>query len=81
MEINQQKLEKSQVKITVTLPWSDVEKYQEQGAQELAKKVKIEGFRPGKQLILLLIKLWWKPLKRLCLKTKLSVNLRLILIN
>jgi len=48
MEINQQKLEKSQVKITVTLPWGDVEKYQEQGAQELAKKVKIEGFRPGK---------------------------------
>jgi trigger factor len=48
MEINTQKLEKSQVKITVTLPWSNVEKYQEQGAQELAKKVKIEGFRPGK---------------------------------
>jgi trigger factor len=48
MEINTQKLEKSQAKITVTLPWSDVEKYQERGAQELAKKVKIEGFRPGK---------------------------------
>jgi trigger factor len=48
METKIQKLEKSQVKITVTLPWSDLEKYQEQGAQELAKKVKIEGFRPGK---------------------------------
>jgi trigger factor len=48
METKTQKLEKSQVKITVTLPWSDVEKYQEQGAQELAKKLKIEGFRPGK---------------------------------
>jgi|AntRauTorckE6833_2_1112554.scaffolds.fasta_scaffold01287_5 trigger factor len=48
MEIKTQNLEKSQVKITVTLPWGDVEKYQEQGAQELAKKVKIEGFRPGK---------------------------------
>lgn len=48
METKTQKLDKSQVKITVTLPWGDVEKYQEQGAQELAKKVKIEGFRPGK---------------------------------
>ncbi len=48
METKTQKLDKSQVKITVTLPWSNLEKYQEQGAQELAKKVKIEGFRPGK---------------------------------
>ncbi len=48
MNIEKKKLEKSQIEFSVELPYEEFKPFVEQGAQELSKDVKIEGFRPGK---------------------------------
>ncbi len=42
------KLPKSQVEITVTLPWEEWKEELHHAAEHLAKDVKVSGFRPGK---------------------------------
>ncbi len=48
MNITVKKLPKSQVEITVTLPWEEWKEELHHAAEHLAKDVKIAGFRPGK---------------------------------
>jgi trigger factor len=42
------KLPKSQLEISCSLPWEEVERHLDEAAKELAKEIKSEGFRPGK---------------------------------
>lgn len=48
MNITVKKLPKSQVEITVTLPWEEWKEELHHAAEHLAKDVKVSGFRPGK---------------------------------
>ena len=48
MNIKKKDLEKSQVELTVTLTWKEFEPYLAKGAEEVSKRVKVEGFRSGK---------------------------------
>jgi len=48
MQVNKKDLEKAQVELTVELSAEEFAPFIEKGAQKLAEKVKIEGFRPGK---------------------------------
>lgn len=48
MQVNIQKLEKSQIELTIELTVDELKPYLDQAAQEISKEVKIEGFRPGK---------------------------------
>lgn len=48
MQINKKSLEKSQLEISVELSLEEFAPYIEKGAQKVAEKIKIEGFRPGK---------------------------------
>lgn len=48
MQIIKKDLAKSQIEITVELTQEEFEPYINKGAQKVAEKVKIEGFRPGK---------------------------------
>ncbi len=48
MKVNKKELKKSQVELEVIVPWKDLEKKLHQGAENLSKHVKIDGFRPGK---------------------------------
>jgi trigger factor len=48
MKIEKKKLEKSQIEFSVELPYEEFKPFVEQGASELSKEMKIEGFRPGK---------------------------------
>ena len=42
------KLPKSQVEITITVPYEEVKKYLTVAAERVSREAKIEGFRPGK---------------------------------
>lgn len=42
------KLPKSQIEITITVPWDKWKKFVDAAVSELSKDLKIEGFRPGK---------------------------------
>ncbi|OGY41478.1 MAG: trigger factor [Candidatus Buchananbacteria bacterium RBG_13_36_9] len=42
------KLPKSQVEITVTVPWAELNPFIEKAALKLSEQTKIDGFRPGK---------------------------------
>lgn len=42
------KLPKSQVELTVTIPYEEVEKYLAAASERVSREAKIEGFRPGK---------------------------------
>ena len=48
MQVTKKDLEKSQIELTVELTLAEFEPYIVKGAEEVAKNVKIEGFRPGK---------------------------------
>ena len=48
MQVTKKELEKSQVELTIEMSVEEFAPYIEKGAQKLAEKVKIEGFRPGK---------------------------------
>lgn len=48
MQVTKKELEKSQIELNVELSVEEFTPYIEKGAQKLAEKVKIEGFRPGK---------------------------------
>lgn len=48
MNVTVKPLEKSEVEITVTLPWEEWKKYREKAFENIAKDVKLPGFRPGK---------------------------------
>lgn len=43
-----EKLPKSKVKLTVTIPFLEVEKYTQKAARDYSKANRIDGFRPGK---------------------------------
>ncbi|MFC1787596.1 trigger factor [Patescibacteria group bacterium] len=45
---NIEQLEKNIVKLTITVPHSEIEPYLEEAAQRLSEETKIDGFRPGK---------------------------------
>lgn len=47
MEHQVKKLEKSEVEITVTVTQEEFEKYRKTAIEQLGKKVKVDGFRPG----------------------------------
>ena len=42
------KLSKSRIEFSVSVPWSDWEKYLDTAAEEASREIKIPGFRPGK---------------------------------
>jgi len=42
------KLPKSRIEFSVSVPWSDWEKYLDAAAEEASREIKIPGFRPGK---------------------------------
>lgn len=46
--LNEEKLEKSQIKLTVEIDEKVVSQYEEKALEDIAKDVKIDGFRPGK---------------------------------
>lgn len=48
MQVTKKDLEKSQIELTIELSVEDFAPYIVKGAEKLAEKVKIEGFRPGK---------------------------------
>ncbi len=48
MKVTKKDLEKSQIELIVELSVEEFTPYIEKGAQKIAEKVKIEGFRPGK---------------------------------
>lgn len=48
MQVTKKELEKSQIELTVEMTPEEFAPYIEKGAQKVAEKVKIEGFRPGK---------------------------------
>jgi len=48
MNIEKKKIEKSQIEFSVELPYEEFKPFVEQGAQEMSKDMKIEGFRPGR---------------------------------
>jgi trigger factor len=48
MEVNVKQLEKSQVELSISLPWTTWSKEVDHAAEKLAKKTKTPGFRPGK---------------------------------
>lgn len=48
MNIIVKPLEQSEVEITVSLPWEEWKKYTDKAAKNIAKDVKLPGFRPGK---------------------------------
>ncbi|MFH0840738.1 MAG: trigger factor [bacterium] len=48
MNVEKKELEKSQIEITVQVPFTEFQPYLEKGAEEVSKDMKIEGFRPGK---------------------------------
>lgn len=48
MKVEKKKLEKSQIEFAVELPSEEFAVFVKQGAEELAKNLKVEGFRPGK---------------------------------
>jgi trigger factor len=48
VEATVKKLPKSEVEITVTLPWEEWSRQIDKAAQNVAKDVKVQGFRPGK---------------------------------
>lgn len=48
MEITVKELPKSQVELSLSLPWSDWSKEVDHAAESLSKNVKTAGFRPGK---------------------------------
>jgi trigger factor len=48
MEVTKKVLPKSEVEVTVSLPWEDWSKHIDNAAENVAKNVKMQGFRPGK---------------------------------
>lgn len=48
MNVTVKKLEKSEVEVSVSLPWEDWKKHMDKAAANVAKDVKMQGFRPGK---------------------------------
>jgi trigger factor len=48
MQTSIKKLEKSEVEITGTLPWSDFEKYEEKALTKISDRLELPGFRKGK---------------------------------
>ncbi len=48
MQVTKKELEKSQIELLVELSVEEFSPYISKGAQKIAEKVKIEGFRPGK---------------------------------
>lgn len=48
MQVTKKELEKSQVELLVEMTVEEFAPYIEKGAQKVAEKIKIEGFRPGK---------------------------------
>jgi trigger factor len=48
MNVAKETLPKNQVALTISVPYADIAKDLEHAAQELSKKAKIDGFRPGK---------------------------------
>lgn len=48
MKVEKKKLDKSQIEFAVELPYEEFGPFVKQGSEELAKNLKIEGFRPGK---------------------------------
>jgi len=48
MQTEQKDLGKGQIEITVTIPFDDFKKYFDRGAEEVAREIKVDGFRPGK---------------------------------
>ncbi len=48
MNIQKNKLPKSQIEFTVELSVDELKPFIERGAEEISKEIKIEGFRPGK---------------------------------
>ena len=48
MTVSCQRLPKSTVVLTITIPWSEVKKSYEQVIETAVKEVKIKGFREGK---------------------------------
>lgn len=48
MNIQKKDLGKSQIELTVELPFDEFKPYIKQGAEKVSREIKIEGFRPGK---------------------------------
>jgi len=48
MKVEKKELEKSQIEITVELSVEEFKPFLLQGAEEISKEIKIDGFRPGK---------------------------------
>lgn len=48
MTITKKSLSKSQVELTITIPAAEFDTFLDRAAAQLAKEIKIEGFRPGK---------------------------------
>lgn len=48
MNIQKKDLGKSQIELTVELPFDEFKPYIKQGAEKISREIKIEGFRPGK---------------------------------
>ncbi len=46
--LNEEKLEKSQIKLTVELDEKAVSQYEEKALSDMSNEVKVDGFRPGK---------------------------------
>lgn len=47
MKVEKKDLDKSQVELTITVPFKDLKAYLEKGAAKISKEVKIDGFRNG----------------------------------
>lgn len=48
MNVQKKDLGKSQIELTVELPFDEFKPYIRQGAEKVSREIKIEGFRPGK---------------------------------
>ncbi|MDP3042935.1 MAG: trigger factor [bacterium] len=48
MNIQKKDLGKSEIELTVELPFDEFKPYIKQGAEKVSREIKIEGFRPGK---------------------------------
>lgn len=48
MKVGIKNLEKSEVELTIEVPYSEVESFLDHAAQEISKDLKFNGFRPGK---------------------------------
>ena len=48
MDVTVKKLPKSEVEMTIKLAWEEWGKHMDKAVENIAKEVKMQGFRPGK---------------------------------